>query len=109
MTREEIAAMIESIGLPCAYYEFDDNTPQEPPFVCWFFSASDDMIADNVNYAHIETLNIELYTRYKDFDLDATIESVLNAHGLVYYKETNKIDTEKIYQTSYESEVLING
>ena len=84
MTREEIAAMIESIGLPCAYYEFDDNTPQEPPFVCWFFSASDDMIADNVNYAHIETLNIELYTRYKDFDLDATTESVLNAHGLVY-------------------------
>lgn len=109
MTREKIAEMVESIGLPTAYYEFNDDTPQEPPFVCWFFSRDDDFKADDINYSHIEVLNIELYTRYKDFELDATIESVLNAHGLVYAKESNKIDAERIWQTSYESEVIING
>lgn len=109
MTREEIATMIESIKLPCAYDQFDDDTPQEPPFICWFFSVNDDLAADNVNYAHIETLNVELYTRYKDFETEAIIEKTLNDNGLVYHKETNKIDTEKMYQTAYESEVLLNG
>lgn len=108
MTREQIAAMIESMKLPCAYYEFNDNTPQEPPFICWFFSASNDMIADNTNYAHIEVLNVELYTKYKDFDREKEIENILNANGLVYYKETNYIEEEKIFQTSYESEVLLD-
>lgn len=109
MTREEIAAMVESIGLPCAYYEFNDNTPQEPPFVCWFFSSDNDFKADNQNYSHIEILNIELYTRYKDFETDDTIESILTANGLTWAKETSFIENEKMYQTSYESEVLING
>lgn len=108
MTREQIAAMIESMKLPCAYYEFNDNTPQEPPFICWFFSVSNDMIADNTNYAHIEVLNVELYTKYKDFDREKEIENILNASGLVYYKETNYIEEEKIFQTSYESEVLLD-
>ena len=109
MTREEIAAMIESINLPCAYDEFNDDTPQEPPFICWFFSTDDDFKADNQNYANIEVLNIELYTRFKDFELDATIESALLANGLVWRKEANKIDAEKIYQTAYECEVVITA
>lgn len=109
MTREEVAAMVESIKLPCAYYEFNENTPQTPPFVCWFFSRDDDFKADNQNFQNIEILNIELYTKYKDFELDDTIENVLKSNGLVYYKETNFIDSEKLYQTAYECEVLITA
>ena len=106
MTREEVANMITSMNLPCAYNEFNDNTPQEPPFICWFFARTDDFIADNQNFQNIEVLNIELYTKYKDFELDDAIEAVLQSAGLVWYKETNYIADEKIYQTAYECEVL---
>ena len=109
MTRENIAAMIESMNLPCAYEQFNDNTPQEPPFICWFFARDDDFKADNQNYSNIEVLNIELYTRYKDFELDDTVEAVLQAAGLVWYKETNYIEAEKIFQTAYECEVVITA
>ena len=109
MTREEVATMIESMNLPCAYYEFNDDTPQEPPFICWFFSVDADFKADNQNYANIEVLNIELYTRYKDFELDDTIEAVLKQNGLVWYKETSYVENEKMYQTSYECEVMITS
>ena len=70
---------------------------------------TDDVFADNTNYQRIETLNIELYTKNKDFDLEATVEAVLANHNLTYSKEDSYIDGEKMWQIAYEMEVLING
>lgn len=109
MTIEQINAMVEEIGLPFAYYEFPEDTAQVPPFVVWFLSRDDDLYADNINYCDIEQLNIELYTSEKDFELEAQVEAVLKNHDISYHKESSKIDSEKIWQTSYESEVIING
>lgn len=109
MTYQEINQMVESIGLPCAYYQFKQDTAQEPPFVVWFFTDSNDAYADNSNYVKIPTLNIELYTRFKDFENEALVEEVLKANGLTWYKEENFIESEQIWQIAYESEVVING
>lgn len=109
MTYKEINQMVESIGLPCEYYQFTNKTAQKPPFVVWFFTNSNDAYADNSNYVSIPTLNIELYTRFKDYEKEALVEGVLRAHGLTWYKEENYIETEKIWQIAYESEVVING
>ena len=107
MTRIEVADMIKSIGLPYAYYQFPEGTAQKLPYVVFFFSSSDDLYADQMNYKKISTLNIELYTDNKDFTLDAKIEQILNDNGLTYYKEENRIDSEKMWQTAYETEILI--
>lgn len=109
MTRREVAEMIEKISLPYAYYQFPDDTPQAPPFICFFYSNSDDLHADNINYQKIEQLNIELYTNEKDFDLEIAVEDVISNSGLSYYKEENYIESEKLYQIAYEMEVIING
>ena len=109
MTYKEIAAMVESIGLPYAYYQFPEGTGQEPPFVVFFYSNIDDLYADESNYQRIVTLNIELYTREKDFEKEAAVEGILQNSGLSYYKEENYIDSEKMYQIAYEMEVIING
>ena len=37
MTYQEIAQMIESIGLPYAFYQFPDDTEQAPPFICFLY------------------------------------------------------------------------
>ena len=109
MTYKEIAAMVESIGLPYAYYQFPEGTGQEPPFVVFFYSNIDDLYAAESNYQRIVTLNIELYTREKDFEKEAAVEGILQNSGLSYYKEENYIDSEKMYQIAYEMEVIING
>lgn len=109
MTREEVYAMIESIGLPCAYYEFQENTPQVPPFVVWFFATDTDVKADNSNYCDKEVLAIELYTKIRDFEQEKAVEDVLASYGFCYSKEPNYIESEKIWQIAYESEVIING
>ena len=99
--------MISSIGLPYAYYQFPDGTQQEPPFVCFFYTNSDDFYADNTNYQAVRPLTVELYTDNKDFTLESTVETVLLSHNLPFTKTESYIDTERMYQISYAVEVII--
>lgn len=108
MTYQEIKNLIESIGLPYAYYEFEDNTNIAPPFVVFFYDYSDEY-ADNENYAEKVTLNVELYTDYKDIELEKTVEAVLRKAELTYTKESTRINSERMWQTAYTTEVFING
>lgn len=107
MTYKEVASMISSIGLPYAYYQFPDGTQQEPPFVCFFYTNSDDFYADNTNYQAVRPLTVELYTDNKDFTLESTVETVLLSHNLPFTKTESYIDTERMYQISYAVEVII--
>ena len=109
MTFQEVNNMVESIGLPYAYFQFPEKTGQAPPFICFFYTNSDDLFADNSNYQDIRRLNIELYTSTKDFALEKTIENTLKLNGFSYYREENFIETEKIWQIAYEMEVLISA
>lgn len=113
LTREELATVIAGIATTCnleyAYYQFQDDSAQEPPFFVWFLSRNTDLFADNANYTDKEILNFELYTSFRDFALEKTFETALAAAGISYSKESNYVDTEKIYQIAYESEVIING
>lgn len=107
MTHKEVNLMVKSMGLPYAYYQFPENTAQAPPFICYFYSGSKDLYADQENYQRIEELNIELYTIRKDFDLEASIEAILKANGFTYSRQDSYIGDEKMWQIAYEMDVLI--
>lgn len=51
---------------------------------------------------NIKQVSIEVYTDYKDPDMEATIEEVLTAHELYYEKSEVWIETEKMYEVLYE-------
>lgn len=107
MTYAEIATMVESVGLPFAYHHFPDKSGQQPPFICFFYPQSADMLADGTNYKRINSLTVELYTDNKDFALEKQVETVLNGSGLVWQKDEFYIDEERMYLESYMTEVLI--
>ena len=52
---------------------------------------------------------VGIYTKQKDFAQDQSIEDILNNNGLTYYKEENYIDSEKMWQTAYECDVVIQN
>jgi hypothetical protein len=108
MTYKEIADVIASIGLPYAYYEFPDETQLEPPFICFYYPESDDLYADNKNYAAIRRLYVELYTDNKDFDREAAVENVLTANGFSFRKSELYINSERMWQITYQTEVVIS-
>lgn len=108
MTYAEIASMIESIGLENAYYQYPEGEAPELPYILFYYPERDDFQADNKNYAKIPQLNIELYTKEKSFDLEETIESILDANDFAYDKEEQYIESEKMYEVLYTMEVIIN-
>lgn len=109
MTRLEIANMLGTIGVPVAYYSFENVGSPNYPFLVYFYNGSDDKIADDTNYVKVEQLRIELYSKQVDFELESTVEDILNANGIVYDKDRAYINQEHAWETIYESEVIING
>ena len=107
MTTQQINTMIESVGIPYAYHQFANDTGQQPPFICFFYGNSDDLAADDTNYTRIERLYIELYTDEKDFALEKQIETLLNANDLVFRKEQTYLDDERMHETIYTTEVIL--
>ena len=107
MTPGEIKTMIDAVGIPSAYYQFADDTEQATPFICYFFTSSNDLSADNINYCRIEQLNIELYTDVKDFALEARLEQILTEHEIFFAKEETYIDSERMHETIYTSDVIL--
>ena len=68
MTYAEIASMIESTELENTYYQYPEGEAPELPYILFYYPERDDFQADNKNYAKITQLNIELYTKEKDFE-----------------------------------------
>lgn len=54
-------------------------------------------------------LQIDLYTDRKDLQTEAMVEQVLEQNGIVYTKEETYIASEKMYEITYETELIING
>lgn len=107
MTLKEVAELVEAFDLPFAYSHF--SKVPDTPYVVYYYPSENDIHADDENYVNRRQLFIELYTKGKDFDTEAAVEAVLKAAGLTWYKQTDFLNDEKLFQTTYEMEVIING
>lgn len=115
MTYLEFATLIkgieisEGVTIPAAYFQFEKDTAKEPPFICYYYAGSNDVMADNKNYARVRPVIVELYTDNKDFALEKTVEDVFIANDIPFSKMEAYIESEKMYQITYNMEVVING
>ena len=105
MTPKELKDILKQAEVPCAYYQFKEDTKQQPPFICYFFNGSQDLYADDINYARIERLYVELYTDRKDFALESKLERILNDNGMAFVKEEDNIDSEHMHVTVYTTNI----
>ena len=105
MTKKEVVQMIGEFGLPFAYDHFAEGESPEPPFVVYLYPNSDNFAADGKVYFKKDRLHVELYTDSKDIGLEKQIEDVLDAHGLFYNKSEVWIQSERLYEVLYQTEV----
>ena len=108
MTYQEIMTMMQETGLPFAYDHFAEGESPDPPFAVFLFPSSENFGADGLVYVKINQLRIELYTDYKQPDIENNVETVLDQHGIFYEKTEVWIADERLYEVLYEMEVL-NG
>lgn len=109
MTYEEISAMIERMGLPFNYYQWDEDQVPPLPYILFYYPERNDFRADDKSYCKITKLNLEFYSKEKDFENEEVIEGVLEEYGLIYTKTESFIDSERMYEVLYQTEVQING
>ena len=105
MTYDDITNMLKEAGLPLAYDHFAEGESPEPPFLIFLFPGSDNMFADNGVYFKISQLNMELYTDKKDPELEEKLEDILTAHEISWDKSEVWIDSEKMYEVLYQTEI----
>ena len=99
MTLAQLCTGLKKTGYPVAYYAF--KSAQEPPFICYLFVASADLVADNTNYHAMSDVRCELYTSEKDLTAEAAVETQLKALGLAWSKAEVFIEAEDMYQITY--------
>ena len=61
--------------------------------------------ADGMVYYKINDVHIELYTDYKNTELELKVEKVLDRHNIFYNKCEVWIDSEKLYEVMYSYEI----
>lgn len=105
MTQAELYTELQILGLPVAYGEFistTENPAPSPPFICYQFTFSEDLMADDVNSEERSNYDIELYTNKKDPLIEKLVQDKLRALGIPYRKIETWIESEKMHQVVYE-------
>ncbi len=71
----------------------------------YLFPGTDNFSADGVVYQAIDELNIELYSEEKDPEAEKKIADWLTENGLFFEKQEYYIESEKMFQVIFETEV----
>ena len=102
-----ILDILQALGIPFAYDHFAEGESPEPPFICYLLPASDNFAADGQVYFKATEVHIELYTDIKDVGLEASVEAVLDEHGIFYDKSEVRIESERLYEVLYSFEMEV--
>ena len=104
-----VTKILEELGLPFAYDHFAEGESPETPFICYLSPGSDNFAADGKVYYKINEFHIELYTDYKDPELEERLEDSLDAASIFYEKSETWIESEKLYEVLYTFEMEANN
>jgi len=108
MKLTEIKTMLGQTELSVTYYSFPIGDVPALPYLVWYLPSSSNVAADDKVYKRVETLNIELYSKTKDFASEAIVEEVLDAWNMVWDKTETYLDDEHMYEVLYEMQIFVD-
>lgn len=100
---EHLIRRLNATNIPFAYRAFPEGTTTAPPFICYFSTGSDNLIADGSVYYSATPIRLELYTQDKSVETERAVEAALQ--GYAWSKDETYIDSERCYLIIYEFEV----
>ena len=104
MTIKQIETLLKTTGFPVAYHHF--NKAPVTPYIVFIIPYTTSIKGDDKVLVKAKHLQVELYTDKKNEAAEETLENVLDSAELPYDKSEAYIESEKLYQIIYESEVI---
>lgn len=98
---DKVMEMIRSIGLPFAYHHFAEGEAPVLPYLVYMVAGSNHFSADGRVYYKVLEFHLELYTKWKDPDMELRVEKTLDEEGIFYEKLESYIKEEGFYQVLY--------
>lgn len=97
---DRLYTMLKGLGLPVAYRFF--KTRQEPPFIVYLLTDTDNFGADNQVYNKANNYQVELYSDEKDVVREKSLEDLFTSNDFFYEKTETYIESEGLYEVLYE-------
>lgn len=94
---------LKSLGYPVAYHSFKE--PVKAPFIVYYSPNVRNFVADNSIYEQFDNYEIELYTDYKDIELEQKMHDLLTEMETIYYKYEVYIKEENLFMQTYQISV----
>lgn len=108
MTEEELEGVLKSTDIPVWYgtaCRAACKTPQNPPYIVYMLTETENFAADNAVYARSTDYRVELYTDKKGRKLRKKIEDALDEVGIYYDMYGTYIESEDVYLWAYEIQI----
>lgn len=106
MNQVQTIALLNTLSVPSFYGQADVG--QTLPFITIHSEQLDNFKADNLVYCEKWNFRLDLYTVKKDLTIESEIKELLNSNGIAWNKTEQYIDSEQVWETEFEFEVLGN-
>lgn len=106
MNQVQTIALLNTLSVPSFYGQADVG--QTLPFMTIHCEQPDNFKADNLVYCEKWNFRLDLYTVKKDLTIESQIKELLNSNGIAWNKTEQYIDSEQVWETEFEFEVLGN-
>lgn len=112
MRYQDIPTILKETGLPVTYYAWPEDDLQNPvpdlPYIVFYYPKMRIEPADDHVAAQIVQVNVELYTKNKDFNTEMILEEILDKYSLIYDKGETYLKDESMYEVLYIIEAVID-
>ncbi len=105
MTLQELYTVLASTGLPVTYNAFPEEEAPALPVITYNVAYTNNFAAGDQVWKTIKHIDIHLYTKTKDEETEALLESALNNAFLVWNYTEAFEDAEECYHLIYEVEI----
>lgn len=105
MTLPDLKGILKELNLPIAYRCFAPGQVPDLPYIVYYADEDVAFYADDIVYHEGYAVTIEVYTEYKDIELEKRVKQLLNDNQLPYESYESFLDSEGMYLKAYEIDI----
>ena len=105
MTLKNLEECLKTAGMPVTYHHWEVGEVPALPYLIYYENSSNDAYADNMAYAKIPEVTVELYTDRKDPETESRLEAVFDENEIPYTWYESWLESEEMFLRGNEFEL----